>query len=350
MPSTIRRLIVVDAPAPPVVGAPPGSTPAEHASFGVPYWEWEDGNMSTRLIGVDGPLFAPEGAPPRWEPRRRAAIRALTKLAGDGDVLLIDSDDPLFCTQVRDLIGGVTPPLLRSARRAAPPWAETHAIDDLAAEARATAGEIDAIVSHLLRNLDPDLTLDDLAVLGATAEGARSPASLVADGVPEASIVRMAKHGFVVDDPCWSTPAGDALWGLLPDALRAPDVATTCAGWVDAVRRGTLDRVVARERVMDLVGQHRPLRKPSGFDDGRLLGVCPTCGDWMGGVRQRLRCMGCGRSYPLPRATEARAVPGQTCGTCRAPIIRPIVHGRVAPVRCPDRAGCPEAMDAIRPQ
>jgi len=75
-----------------------------------------------------------------------------------------------------------------------------------------------------------------------------------------------------------------------------------------------------------------------------LIGPCPECGDWMGGARGRLRCLGCGHSYTLPRGTEVLAMPGITCADCSAPMVRPVVRGTVRSPRCPDAVGCPSNL------
>ncbi len=345
----MTRLIVIDDATSPVDWSRLRAADAtDHASHGVPYVEWHDGAATSRALTVDGPLYEPHGSPPEWRPRRRAAIRALAKLAAGADHVLVTSDDPLFAVQIRDAVGAADPTLSRGTRTAAPPWDRALPIDDLAAESRAVRLEIDAMVAHVLRHLDPRLSLDDLVTLGRSAGPPRTRTALMADGCPAEALHRLAEHGYLVDDPCWSSPAGDLLLAALPGVLTDPETIRRCGEWIDAVARGTVDRPTARERALSLIGSLAPPARPGGFDAGRLIGPCPSCGDWMGGARGRMCCMGCGTSYPLPRQTEILAVPGEICPTCRAPLVRPIVHGRIHPVRCPDRAGCPDAMDAIR--
>lgn len=343
------RLVVVDTPSPPTAWIPEGADEVtEHASHGVAYLECTNGDTRDRIVTVDGPLHQARGNPPNWEPRRRAAVRALGKLATSADALVVSSDDPLFAVQVRDTVCTDRPDLLRTTRCASPPYDVLRDIDDMAGESRALACEIDAIVAYVLHRIDPGLRLHDLPALCMVGATPRSRASLVADGIPESSLVRLAEHGYLVDEPAWRSPAADALREVLPPVMLDRATGTHCDAWIDAVARGTLDRPTALRRVHELLEGAQPPPKPRDFDCGRLIGPCPRCGDWMGGARRRMRCMGCGAEYPLPRGVEARAVPGATCATCDAPLIRPVIHGRAHAIRCPDRAGCPEAMDAPR--
>lgn len=343
------RLVVVDAPTGPAAWLPESAADVtERASHGVPYVEWTDGATTDRLIAIDGVLHEPHGNPPFWEPRRRAGLRALGKLAASSDSLIVTSDDALFAMQVRDAVCAVRPDLLRTARHRPPDGEQLGDIDDMAGESNALAREIDAVVAHVLHRVDPGLRLHDLPALDMVGTVPRSRASLMADGMREESLARLAEHGYLVDDPAWRSPAADELRTALPPVLRDPGTAATCDAWIDAVARGTLDRPTGRERVRALVGDIAPLVKPRDFDAGRLLGPCPRCGDWMGGARGRIACLGCGAGYTLPRGMEVRAVPGGICDACQAPLVRPVIRGRIRPVRCPDRAGCPEAMDAPR--
>ncbi len=344
----MTRLVVIDTPLDPSAW---GTVPPEadhRASHAVPYAEWIEGTTTIRAIGVDGLIRTPRGTPPVWEPRRRAAGRALAKLAKDADELIVTSDDPLFTTQVRDLVGEGRHDLIRRARRGSWPWDDLTPIDDLAGESRALAEEVAAIVSHLLHRIDPGLGIHETTALDRLALGPRSRAALLREGVPGSSLDRLTEHGYVAEDPAWLSPAGVRLHEVLPPVLADPATATRCDEWIDAVMRGTVDRATARERFLALLDGVTTLPVPPEFDAGRLIGRCPICDEWMAGARGRLRCLGCGHGYLLPGRTEVLAVPGSACPTCDAPLVRPVVHGRVHPVRCPDRAGCPDAMDAAR--
>ncbi len=343
------RLVVVDAPGEPAPWLPETAVDVtERASHGVRYVEWLDGGTTDRLIAVDGILHEPRGNPPVWEPRRRAALRALTKLAASSDAVVAVSDDALFATQVRDAVCAARPDLLRTARHRPPHDDTLDDIDDMQSESNALAREIDAIIAHILHRVDAGLRLQDLPALDMVGTTPRSRSSLIADGVPEESLVRLAEHGYLVEDPAWRSPAADELRALLPAVLLDPRTAEACSLWIDAVARGILDRPTGRARVRALLDGITPLTKPRDFHTGRLVGPCPRCGDWMGGTREHIRCLGCGERYALPRGMEVRAVPGRICPVCRAPLIRPVVRGRDHAIRCPDRAGCPEAMDALR--
>ncbi len=340
------RLIVTDSPeAARALAQRFAERPAVRAAHGLEFYEWDENGQTTRLLGIDGLLFTPHGNPPEWRPHRRAAARALDALAARSDELVLSCHDPLAAAQARDSACAGRPVLARSVRVGDPPWDRLFHLDELAAEARAAELEIDAVFSDFLTNVDPHLTRDDLVTLVRVGGGAMSRATLLAQGATEESLTRLAERGYLVGDPAWRSPAAVLLLAATPAPLRDPVVVGRCALWIDAVRRGTLTRPTATRRATTLVAELTPPRRPDGFDSGRLMGVCPSCGDWMGGAREMLRCMGCGLTFHQGRGVELLAVPGTTCSACSAPLVRPVVRGSVGAPRCADRLGCPTALE-----
>lgn len=316
--------------------------PREEAVNGLPVFACDWSTTRTRLFAIGGLPSRPSGAPPTWQVTRRAAAKALGILARDASSLVVVSARPLVAVQVRDIAGRSNQPLVRSARMGTvPPFAHLTQIDDLAAEADAAALEIDAVFADYLRDVDPELRHQDLAALSIAGPHPVSHDLLRAQGVSGETISHLAERGYLVGNPAWWAPAAALIEAAVPEAVLDPATSTRCALWVGAVARGTLSRAEATGRAMNLLeGLPRPTA-PKGFDGGRLIGPCPECGDWMGGAREAMRCMGCGLSYRLPQGVEALAMPGISCSSCAAPMIRPVVRGSVRPPRCPDAIGCP---------
>lgn len=315
--------------------------PREDAVNGLPLFACDWASEQTRVFGTEGLLSLPVGAPPKWQARRRAAAKALGIVARDTTQLIVSCADPLLAVQVRDLVGQSRPELLRGARAGTPPFAQLTHIDDENAEAHAAALEIDAVFADYLKDLDPHLRRQDLAALTIAGSHPVELATLRERGVEEQTIRRLAERGYLVGSPAWWSPAAALIEAAVPDAVLDPATSARCGLWIDAVRRGTLTRTEATRRAMTLLeGLPRPVA-PSGFDGGRLIGECPECGDWMGGARELLRCLGCGLTYRLPRGVEALAMPDVTCTSCSAPMIRPVVRGFARAPRCPDAIGCP---------
>jgi hypothetical protein len=340
------RLIVTDtsAAARALAERLAGGPGREFAVHAVPVYESVQRGEVTRVIGLGGPLFTPRGDPPAWTPARRAAANALRLLARDASSLVLAADDPLLDAQARDVACEGRPQLLRTCRTGTHPFEKLRHVDDLAAEAAAADLEIDAVFATYLAKLDPELRRQDLAAL--TIAGGKPVARdlLAASGVKRDTLDRLAERGYLVGEPAWWSPAASLVAAALPPILLDPATATRCDRWVDAVARGTLGREEATGRVRDLLDGAALPTAPPGFDAGRLVGPCPDCGDWMGGARERLTCMGCGRSYRLPKGIEILAVPGETCSACSAPLVRPVIRGRRDQPRCPDRSGCPTAV------
>ena len=303
-----------------------------------------DGDQPTRVIGLGGLLFEPAGDPPEWAPARRAPFNALRMLARSATSLILATDDPLLAAQARDVAAAGRPLLLRAARVGQPPFTRLRHIDDLAGEAAAFALEIDAVLAAHLADLDPELRRDDLAALGIAGTTPVSRPVLRRAHVADEVIAHLAERGYLVDDPAWRSPAGTLVSAAVDPVLLDPALSASCDAWIDAVGRGTLTRTTALQRVRSLVGGLRRPRRVEGLDAGRLIGLCPECGEWMGGVRGRLTCMGCGHGYRLPRQVEALAVPGTTCTACDAPLIIPVIRGRRDEPRCPDATGCPTRL------
>jgi hypothetical protein len=226
-----------------------------------------------------------------------------------------------------------------------PPGPTGH-VDDLAAHARAAALEADAVIAAHLAPIDAHLRRQDLAALGIAGRGPTPREVLRHEGVTTGSLRRLAERGYLVDDPAWRSPAGDLMVDAIDPVLLDPATSGAIDGWIGAVARGTLARAQALARTRAVVAGLAAPRRPEGLASGRLIGPCPECHDWMGGARDRVRCMGCGLAYRLPRQVEALAVPGVTCEACDAPLIVPVVHGRRDEPRCPDTTGCPTRLEA----
>jgi len=320
--------------------------PAELRVHGLTFHEWTEGEDTIRIIGLDGLLFLPSGDPPEWRPHRRAAAKALDSLAAGADQLILSCQDPLLAARARDSACAGRPGLARATRAGEPPWDRLEHLDELAAEARATELEIDAVFSDFLSAVDPHLTRADLAALSRVGANGTPRATLLESGVAPESLTRLGERGYLVGDPAWLSPAAVLLIAAMPPSLLNPVVIGRCALWIDAVRRGTLQRAMATRRATTLLAELTPPRRPDGFDTGRLIGLCPSCGDWMGGAREVLRCMGCGLTFHQGRGVELLAVPGTCCSACDAPLVRPVVRGSVGAPRCADRLGCPIALEA----
>ena len=317
----------------------------ERSVHRVPVFETDADGVATKVIGLGGPLFLPHGDPPEWSPARRAPANALRMLARSTDSLLLATEDPLLAVQARDVACEGRPHLMRATRMGTPSGPSRH-VDDLAAHARAATLEADAVFAEHLSPLDPQLRRRDLAALGVAGPGPARRAVLRREGATDESLDRLAERGYLVDEPAWRSPAGDLVVDAVDAALLDPATCATVDAWIDAVGRGTLPRTEALARTRALVaGLAAPVRV-DGLASGRLIGKCPECADWMGGARDRLRCMGCGLSYRLPRQVEALAVPGATCEACDAPLILPVIHGRRDEPRCPDSSGCPTRLEA----
>lgn len=341
----MSRLIVTDSPdAARALARGLAEQPAERAVHGLVYYEWTEDGRQNRMIGLDGPLFTAHGNPPEWRPNRRAAARALDALAAGAGQLILSCQDPLLAAQARDSACAGRPALARTVRVGDPPWDRLAHLDELAAEARATEAEIDAVFAEFLAQIDPHLTRDDLLTLNRVGGMSMSRDALRRAGVPESSLTRLSERGYLVGDPAWLSPAAVLLVAATPAPLLDPVVVGRCALWVDAVRRGTLTRPQATRRAITLVTELARPKKPDGFDSGRLMGMCPSCGDWMGGAREVLRCMGCGLTFHQGRGVEVLAVPGTACTACAAPLVRPVVRGSIGAPRCADRLGCPTAV------
>ena len=310
----------------------------------VDVFDVDDGTGPTRVIGLGGLLFAPAGDPPAWAPARRAPANALRVLARSAATMILATDDPLLASQARDVACEGRPLLLRAARVGKPPFTRLRHIDDLGAEAAATALEIDAVFAAHLAKLDPELRRDDLAALGVAGNAPVARSLLRREGVGDDTMARLAERGYLVDDPAWRTPAGSLICQAVDPALLDPATSASCDAWIDAVRRGTLPRAAAVRRVRSVIaGLTRP-GPVEGLATGRVIGPCPECGESMAGARARLTCMGCGHGYRLPRQVEVLAVPGVTCAACDAPLILPVIHGRRVEPRCPDSTGCPTRL------
>lgn len=309
----------------------------------VPVFEAGDEGSVTRVIGLGGLLFAPEGPDGEWRPSRRAPANALRLLARSAESLLLATDDPLLAVQARD-VACAGRPLLQRAARVGDPWSAARHVDDLAAEARAAGLEIDAMFAAYVRPVDPELRRGDLAALGQAGRTPVAHRTLRDLGVSDGSLHRLAERGYLVADPAWRTPAGDLVCEAVDAAVLKPAFGAQLDAWVNAVGRGSLTRTVARQRAAKrLAGLHAAVAV-KGIAAGRLLGVCPECGDWMGGALERLQCKGCGHGYRLPKRVEALAVPGAVCEACDAPMIVPVIHGRRDEPRCPDTTGCPTRL------
>jgi len=310
----------------------------------VPVFEADVGGAATHVIGLGGLLFTPHGDPPEWAPARRAPANALRMLARSADSLMLATDDPLLAVQARDVACEGRPLLMRATRMGTPFGRPGH-VDDLAAHARAAALEADAVFAAHLAPLDPHLLRQDLAALGVAGRQPARRALLRREGATDESLRRLAERGYLVDEPAWRSPAGELVAGAVDPALLDPATSATVDAWIDAVARGTLPRAEALARTCALVaGLVAPVH-PDGLAAGRLIGTCPECGEWMGGARDRVRCMGCGLSYRLPRQVEALGVPGAICHACDAPLILPVVRGRRDEPRCPDASGCPTRLE-----
>ena len=301
----------------------------------------------TRVIGLGGLLFTPAGDPPAWAPARRAPANALRVLARSAASMILATDDPLLASQARDVACEGRPLLLRAARVGKAPFARLRHIDDLGAEAAATALEIDAVFAAHLAKLDPELRRDDLAGLGVAGTAPVPRSLLRREGVSDDAMARLAERGYLVDDPAWRTPAGNLICQAVDPTLLDPALSASCDAWIDAARRGTLPRAAAVQRVSALVAKLRRPGPVEGLETGRVIGPCPECGESMAGARGRLTCMGCGHWYGLPRRVEVLAVPGVRCDACDAPLILPVIHGRRDEPRCPDTSGCPTRL-AVR--
>ncbi len=312
----------------------------------VPVFDTDCDGAPTRVIGLGGLLFAPVGDPPVWTPARRAPANAVRMLARSATSLVLATDDPLLATQARDVACEGRPLLLRAARVGEPPFARLRHVDDLAAEAAAAALEVDAVFAAHLAELDPELRRSDLAALGIAGPSPANRSVIRRARVPHDALARLAERGYLVDDPAWRTPAGTLVCEAVDPALLDPATSASCDAWIDAVGRGTLTRSAALQRVRSMIGRLRRPRRVESLDAGRLIGPCPECGDWMGGARGRLACMGCGHGYRLPRQVEALAVPGATCTACDAPLIVAVIRGRRDDPRCPDATGCPTRLGA----
>jgi len=309
----------------------------------VPVWDVDAGEGDATVIGLGGLLFRPRGDPPEWTPARRAPAAALRILARSAASLTLATADPLLAGQARDVACEGRPLLLRAARVEAPDGTLRH-IDDLAAHARAVALEAEAVFAVHMTPVDSELRAADLVALGMAGEPVRRDVMMRA-GVEAESLRRLEDRGYLVDEPAWRSPAGDLVCTAVDPALLRSKTSATMVAWIDAVGRGTLTRADALRRIRELVAGMRPPQRPDGLDAGRIIGNCPECDEWMGGARDRIRCMGCGLSYRLPRHVEALAVPGTICDTCDAPLIRPIIRGRRGEPRCPDATGCPTRLD-----
>ncbi len=340
------RLIVTDtqASARNVADQLSGGPIREFEVHRVSVFESTNRGEVTRVIGLGGLLFTPQGDPPAWQPSRRAPANAVRLLARDAESLVLCMDDPLLAAQARDVACEGRPLLLRACRAGSPPFDKLRHVDDLSADAHAAAHEIDAVFASYLSRLDPALRRQDLAALTIAGGGPVARDLLMASGIKPETLDRLAERGYLVGEPAWWSPAASLVSAALPSILLDPATTTKCDRWIDAVSRGTLSRAEATGRVRALLdGAARPTA-PDGFDSGRLIGPCPECDDWMGGVRDRLKCMGCGRSYRLPKGVEILAVPGQSCTACHAPMVRPVIRGRRDQPRCPDVSGCPTAV------
>ena len=311
----------------------------------VPVYETDADGVGTTVIGLGGLLFTPNGDPPEWAPARRAPANALRMLARSADTLMLATDDQLLAVQARDVACEGRPLLMRATRMGTPFGPSGH-VDDLAAHARAAALEADAVFAAHLAPLDPHLSRHDLAALGVAGRCPARRAVLRREGASDESLRRLAERGYLVDEPAWRSPAGELVADAVDPALLDPATCATVDGWIDAVARGTLPRAEALARTRALVAALAAPVNPDGLASGRLIGTCPECGEWMGGARERVRCMGCGLSYRLPRQVEALAVPGVACRACDAPLILPIIRGRRDEPRCPDASGCPTRLEA----
>ncbi len=310
----------------------------------VDVFDADDDTGLTRVIGLGGLLFAPTGDPPAWAPVRRAPANALRMLARSAASMILATDDPLLAAQARDVACEGRPLLLRAARVGTPPFTRLRHIDDLGAEAAATALEIDAVFAAHLADLDPELRRDDLAALGVAGNAPVARSLLRRKGVGDNAMACLAERGYLVDDPAWRTPAGNLVCQAVDPALLDPATSASCDAWIDAVRRGTLARTAAVHRVCAIVAKLARPPRVEGLDQGRVIGPCPECGESMAGARGRLTCMGCGHGYRLPRQVEVLAVPGVLCDACDAPLILPVIHGRRDEPRCPDTSGCPTRL------
>ena len=310
----------------------------------VDVFDVDDDTGPTRVIGLGGLLFAPAGDPPAWAPARRAPANALRVLARSAASMILATDDPLLASQARDVACEGRPLLLRAARVGKPPFTRLRHIDDLGAEAAATALEIDAVFAAHLADLDPEIRRDDLVALGVAGNAPVARSLLRREGVGDGAMTRLAERGYLVDDPAWRTPAGNLICQAVDPVLLAPATTESCDAWIDAVRRGTLPRAAAVQRVRSVIASLTRPGPVEGLETGRVIGPCPECGESMAGARVRLTCMGCGHGYRLPRQVEVLAVPGATCAACDAPLILPVIHGRRDEPRCPDSTGCPTRL------
>lgn len=337
------RLIITDTAeaARRIAGSLQDIPAREEAVNGLPVFASDWAATQTRVFGPGGVLSLPSGAPPKWAPVRKAAVKALSILARETDSLILSCANPLIAIQARDIVAAVRPEVLRFTRAGEPPFVRPVHFDEHPAEAAAAELEIDAVFADYLKDLDPQLRRQDLAALTIAGPNPVEHSVLIDAGVEESTITRLAERGYLVGSPAWWAPAASLIEAAVPGAVMDPATSNRCSLWIGAVARGTLSRADATARAMNLLeGMPRPVA-PEGFDGGRLVGQCPECGDWMGGARERIRCLGCGHTYNLPRGTEVRAMPGVTCSDCGAPMIRPIVRGSVRQPRCPDAIGCP---------
>ncbi|HJZ60851.1 MAG TPA: hypothetical protein VKD47_01715 [Miltoncostaeaceae bacterium] len=300
------------------------------------------------IVGLDGPLAEPAGAPPRWHPRRRRVARALGVLAKRSGALVLACDDPLLAAQAREAVGRVDPALARGARAGAPPFDRLGHLDDRGAEARAAELEIGALWAEHVAALDPALGMDECAALLLVDDRARAPSALLrAAGARPEALGRLAERGYVVGEPPELSPAGQIARETLDPALLDPATHRVLRGLADAVRRGATGRAIAVERATAVLAAMPRPAAPEGLDFGRLLGRCPGCGEWMGLDGRRLRCHGCGNAYALPPRADALAVPGAACAACGAPLIRLVVDGRPREPRCADDAKCPTRLARV---
>lgn len=337
------RLIITDTveAARRVAGSLQDIPAREEAVNGLPVFASDWAATQTRVFSPGGVLSLPVGAPPKWAPVRKAAVKALSILARETDSIILCCTDPLIAIQARDIVAAVKPEVLRFTRVGEPPFVRLGHFDEHPAEAAAAELEIDAVFAHFMRDLDPQLRRQDLAALTVAGPNPVEHSVLTSSGVDESTITRLAERGYLVGSPAWWAPAASLVNAAVPGAVMDPATSNRCSLWVGAVARGTLTRAEATARAMNLLeGLPRPVA-PDGFHGGRLMGQCPECGDWMGGARDRMRCLGCGHTYNLPRGTEVRAMPGVACSACGAPMIRPVVRGSVRQPRCPDAVGCP---------
>lgn len=322
--------------------------PRDEAVNGLHVYACDWATSQTRVFGTGGLLSLPSGAPPKWTPNRKAAVKALTILARDATSMIVSCDDPLLALQARDIAATTNPDILRLTRAGTPPFVRLAHVDEHPGEARAAELEIDAVFAEYLSALDPELHRQDLAALTIAGPNPVEHRVLHQAGVDAATIRHLAELGYLVGSPAWWSPAAALIASAVPAAVMDPATLSRCTLWISAVERGTITRREAVSRAMTLLeGLPRPVAPP-GFDRGRLMGQCPDCGDWMGGSTDAMVCMGCGQRYNLPRGAAIRAIPGVTCSACDAPMVRPLIRGAARPPRCPDATGCPTNIGSTR--